>query len=228
MLLPESAHLRPGSDFLMGLAEANCEPAVLGSSAFFAKPDEALAECRAYIKVAASVDCPIVRVFGGQLPEGVGHAEAAEGIAPALREACEIASDHGVTIGLETHDSWSRGDECAVLLETVDHPALGIVWDAHHSYRRGERPEETMAAIGDWIVHVHLKDGLEQGGKAQYELFGEGDLPLAEMLAVLDADGYTAFLSLEWEKKWHPDLAEPEVAFPQFRSKLDEMLAQIA
>jgi len=32
----------------------------------------------------------------------------------------------------------------------------------------------------------------------------------------LQAGGYDGYLTLEWEKRWVPELAEPEVAFPQF------------
>ena len=29
-------------------------------------------------------------------------------------------------------------------------------------------------------------------------------------------DGYDGYFALEWEKKWHPDLPEPEVEYPHF------------
>jgi hypothetical protein len=32
---------------------------------------------------------------------------------------------------------------------------------------------------------------------------------------------------VEWEKKWHPDLAEPEVALPQHADLLREYLAAL-
>ncbi len=70
MNVPASPHLQPGSDFLRGLADSGCRVAVLGSSASFSRPDEALEECRAYVLAAAAIGCPIVRVFGGNLPEG--------------------------------------------------------------------------------------------------------------------------------------------------------------
>jgi sugar phosphate isomerase/epimerase len=47
-------------------------------------------------------------------------------------------------------------------------------------------------------------------------LTGTGKLPLREIVANLNAIGYGRFVSFEWEKKWRPELAEPEVAIPQF------------
>jgi len=37
-----------------------------------------------------------------------------------------------------------------------------------------------------------------------------------------DARGYDDFISVEWEKKWHPEIAEPEVAFPQHLALLQD------
>ncbi len=227
MNVPASPHLQPGSDFLRGLADSGCRVAVLGSSASFSRPDEALEECRAYVLAAAAIGCPIVRVFGGNLPEGRDRRETLALIGPALRRASSFASDHGVTIGLETHDAWCRGDEVAMVLEAVDHPALGVIWDFHHSYRHGETPAASLAAIGPGILHVHLKDGFQREGTVSYTLLGEGDLPLMGFLQGLKDIGYVGMLSLEWEKKWHPQLAEPELAFPLYKVELDRLLARL-
>ena len=36
----------------------------------------------------------------------------------------------------------------------------------------------------------------------------------SESLDVLRAHGYDGWLTVEWEKRWHPELAEPELALP--------------
>ena len=40
---------------------------------------------------------------------------------------------------------------------------------------------------------------------------------MRESLAALRAAGYDGWLTVEWEKRWHPELAEPEVALPRER-----------
>jgi sugar phosphate isomerase/epimerase len=40
-------------------------------------------------------------------------------------------------------------------------------------------------------------------------------VPVRESLAALDATGYDGWLTVEWEKRWHPELAEPEDALPR-------------
>jgi len=36
--------------------------------------------------------------------------------------------------------------------------------------------------------------------------------------------GYRGYYSFEWEKRWHPDIAEPEVAIAQFATVATEYL----
>lgn len=57
----------------------------------------------------------------------------------------------------------------------------------------------------------------------RYTLFGDGDFPGKECLTLLDSRGYTGWYSLEWEKAWHPELADPEVALPQFPARFRQL-----
>ena len=34
------------------------------------------------------------------------------------------------------------------------------------------------------------------------------------IFATLHAQGYDGWYTFEWEKRWHPELAEPEIALP--------------
>jgi hypothetical protein len=55
-------------------------------------------------------------------------------------------------------------------------------------------------------------------------LLGNGEVPVQEMLSRRDGAGYRGWLSAEWEKRWHPEIEEPEVALPQHRRLLDSWL----
>ena len=82
-------------------------------------------------------------------------------------------------------------------------------------------PADTYARIGKWMRHTHLKDSvpLPQGKKDEdrrYVLTGTGQVPVQEQVRVLAKGGYPGFYSFEWEKGWHPEIEEPEVAFPHY------------
>ena len=40
------------------------------------------------------------------------------------------------------------------------------------------------------------------------------------MLRLLAVGGYLYGVSVEWEKRWHPEIEAPEVALPQYRRVL--------
>jgi sugar phosphate isomerase/epimerase len=124
----------------------------------------------------------------------------------------------------ETHDNWIRAGDCKLLLDIIDNPAFGALWDMGHTARvGGESPEESYAAIGPRVGYTHVKDAVYDPDHAQamadgwrYVLPGEGHLPLAEAIALLKQNGYDGWILFEHEKRWHPDLSEPEIAFPAF------------
>jgi fatty-acyl-CoA synthase len=49
----------------------------------------------------------------------------------------------------------------------------------------------------------------------QLVLLGEGEVPVRDMLRALARRGYAGWVSVEWEKKWHPEIPDPEIALPQ-------------
>ncbi|MGE5126925.1 MAG: hypothetical protein ACM3PV_11585, partial [Betaproteobacteria bacterium] len=79
-----------------------------------------------------------------------------------------------------------------------------------------------------WIRHTHLKDSKATGPKPEdrrYVLLGTGEVPVKEQVRVLAGAGYKGYYCFEWEKKWHPEIEEPEVAFPQYAKVMGEYLA---
>ena len=73
-------------------------------------------------------------------------------------------------------------------------------------------------------MHVHIKDSVTTDDSFQYCLPGEGDVPLGEIIDLLRSVSYQGWLSFEWEKRWHPELAEPEVALPAFARVVRDLL----
>jgi sugar phosphate isomerase/epimerase len=180
-------------------------------------------ELRQFLELASDWESPLVRVFGGALPGG-GPGDAADRLARlaaaarALETAAGVAERLGVAIGVETHDSFSSARVVAELLALVQAPSVGAVWDSHHPHRMGERPPEIYAELGPRLLLAQVKDARRAPERAdgwQLVLLGEGEVPVREMLAVLAASGYPGWISVEWEKRWHPEIEEPEVALPQ-------------
>jgi fatty-acyl-CoA synthase len=84
-----------------------------------------------------------------------------------------------------------------------------------------------LSALGDRVLNVHLKDGRKGADGWQLLMLGEGEIPVRDALRLLRAQGYDDFISVEWEKKWHPELAEPEVAYPRHIALLREYVSEL-
>lgn len=170
------------------------------------------------LDIAAELGTHFIRVFGGALPEQSTRAELLEPTAEVLRVLGTYAQERQITVLLETHDSWTRSEDVLALVRAASSPAVRVLWDVHHTYRSGEAPAESVALLGNTLAYVHLKDGRPPAGQPEaWELclLNEGVVPLQQTCTALKSAGYDGYLSLEWEKKWHPELAEPEIALPQ-------------
>ena len=174
-------------------------------------------EARHMIDLAAELGAPFVRVFGGALPEGTTRSAIIEPTAEVLHTIGTYGAEQNVTVTLETHDAWSSSKDVLELLQAVNLPAVKVLWDIHHTYRMGEAPTQSVATLGSAIAYVHVKDGRPAETTDGWELclLNEGVVPLREAFSALKHNGYDGYISLEWEKKWHPEIAEPEIALPQ-------------
>lgn len=172
---------------------------------------------RTWIRLAQELDVPLLRVFGG---DGTGENIEQENtwVIDALREVAPDAERAGVTVMLETHDGFASAYRCATVLNAVNSPAIAALWDSHHPYRMGETAQEVWDVLGPRIAHVHVKDARKDSNEKsgwQLVLVGEGEVPVRGQLEILHRYGYDGYVSVEWEKHWHPEIAEPEIALPQ-------------
>lgn len=179
---------------------------------------EVVEEASRMLDLAAEIGSTFLRVFGGPLPAAISRAELIDPTAAVLHRIGMYAAERGITVVLETHDDWSQSADLLTLLKAANAPAVKVLWDIHHTYRSGEAPVQSVADLGSSIAFVHVKDGRPSPARAdgwQLCLLNEGVVPLREAYDALKQSGYDGYLSLEWEKKWHPEIEEPEIALPQ-------------
>jgi sugar phosphate isomerase/epimerase len=148
---------------------------------------------------------------------GVPRAEMLAHIAGALRGLGDYARGKGVTVIIESHGDFTDSPALLEILQRADSPNVALLWDAHHTFVSGkEQPEDTVRQLGRYIRHTHLKDSVPAGNDRRYVLTGTGDVPVKRQIAALVKTRYRGFYSFEWEKRWHPEIEEPEVAFAQY------------
>jgi sugar phosphate isomerase/epimerase len=207
-------------------------------------PDDAceaqLRDFRRYVELARVFDCPLLRIWpdamGRTLREPVSGA-VLERVAGYVRRATEDAAGAGRRVAVEMHLTIGADARLvARLLELVDHPAAGVIYDPANLYlaRRPYRlsADPALAALAPRIFHVQLKDGdllrptppafaheptLRFGGDFDL-LLGEGRVDLRGALRDLRDAGYDGWYSVETHALPRPGLDSPAIAAGEIRT----------
>lgn len=180
----------------------------IATSCTFADPvkrEAMIRDADAAIDLASDVGAPVIRVFGGELPEGLGRDEAIKGLAEALKRVADHAADSGVIVCLETHDDWCDPAHVAAVLSAVDHGAVAANWDLMHPVRRGGvTMDRAFEILQPWIAHVHFHDGIAKpDGGTDLVPVGTGIIDHKRAVELLIGMDYEGYLSGEWIK-WEP------------------------
>ncbi|HYW65761.1 MAG TPA: sugar phosphate isomerase/epimerase family protein [Candidatus Dormibacteraeota bacterium] len=179
------------------------------------KHAQQLADAKRFIDLASALGSPYVRVFGNEIKGP--KVEVVARVASSLHELGEYAGPRGVTVILESHGDFVDSPTLKDVLTRADSPHAALLWDAHHTYADGhEQPEYTVHELGSWIRHTHLKDSVPAGKERKYVLTGRGDVPIERQVQALRKIGYKGYFCFEWEKAWHPDLEDPEIALADY------------
>jgi len=209
------------------LADAGLEVSAISSSIQVCAPEKLeanLEEARRTITVAKSLGASNVRIFGGGDLSAYSQQELAKIGSDSIEKILGLDGAEDLKWLFETHDLWVKAANCRLLLDAIPNPAFGALWDMGHTYRVGdEKPQDTFDALRGRVGYTHVKDAVYQPDHPKamsdgwrYVFPGTGELPLSESLGILRSHGYDGWVQFEHEKRWHPELPEPEEAFPAF------------
>ena len=186
-------------------------------------------EGKRHIDLASELDAPSIRVFGDRIPDIQSREKIIGQVVQGLLALAQHAEGTGVQVLLESHGDFARLQNLLAVMRAVQHPHVGVLWDVHHPYRFFSEPlAETYEKLKDRIRHVHLKNSVSTSDGVRYSLMSQGDVPVVEVLKLLASGGYDGWIEFEWEKRWHPEIEEPEVALPDFIRVLRAAEAELA
>ncbi len=217
------------------LAKVNISIPILTTNSALAVKDEYCAkvnfhQAREYIDLAARIKAPYIRIMSTDKPEPQdGNLEQCLTL---YRELCEYAAPRGVVPLMETNGLLANSKTMLEFMEKClinNCENIGVLWDIHHPYRfYGETPEYTALNIGKFVKHIHVKDSIstEENGIV-YKMIGYGDVPVFGCLRELKKISYNGFISLEWAKRWNPDLQEPGIVFAHFANYIKNLVKRL-
>ncbi len=169
-----------------------------------------------YINLAVKLGTPYVRILADRNPKQDSEVDDSLVVA-ALKRLAPFAEAKGVTLLVETNGVYADTDRLRKLLDQTASDAVAALWDIHHPYRFvGEKPGKTVQNLGAYIKYVHMKDSIVENGEIRYRMIGEGDLPIDDFMFALRCINYDGYVSLEWVKRWMPDLGDAGIVFPHF------------
>ena len=178
-----------------------------------------------YITLASKLGTPYVRILADQDPHPGDTVDDAV-VLEALRRLIPVAEAKGVTLLVETNGVYADTNRLRNLLDQVGSDAVGALWDLHHPYRfAGEKPETTVQNLGAYIKYVHIKDSVVEDGVVKYKMMGEGDLAdRRDDVRALRSINYEGYITLEWVKRWAPELSDAGVVFPHYANFMERYL----
>jgi len=93
-----------------------------------------------------------------------------------------------------------------------------LIWDVANSLAAGDSIAEAVGEVAPHLAHVHLRDARSVEGQQHWlpVLAGRGAVSFDDAVNALRGLQYDGYVSFEWEKYWHPEIEEPEVALPDF------------
>ncbi len=174
-------------------------------------------EAKQFIDLAEQLKCPYIRVFPNDFPPDQDRNATMDLIAKGLLELGDYARESGVTVLLESHGQVVQSSDLQTIMQAAEHKHVGLIWDIVNMWTvTKEPPKQVYQKLKKYIRHTHIKDLKMVNGAEQYTLLGRGETPVFEGIDALQNAGYTGYFSFEWEKLWHPEIAEPEIALADY------------
>ena len=183
------------------------------------------AELRTYIDAAVRLGCPLVKIFDTQVRAGQSREMAGVAMGDWLLPLADYAADRGVVIAIENALSFRAAKEMWSILDRLQHPSIGCCWDLFNAALIGESPFFSVPVLNSRIVYAQVKDAKLGPLGATLCKLGEGDVQVEKFVTRLKGVGFTGYVTLEWEKAWLPNIAEPEDVLPDAAKKLREWAA---
>jgi sugar phosphate isomerase/epimerase len=167
-----------------------------------------LSEAERLCSLARYLGCPTVQLNAFNELEGRAESEVLRLTARNVADIADIGAEYGIRFQIEGA-AWTPIHslvQCLKLIEMTERENVGLVIDFWHLWAsRDTSPEEVARLNQSVIFGVHLCDGLrpsEDEGWPDERLLrdclpGDGQLPVAEWVAAIQATGYDGVWSGE-------------------------------
>lgn len=218
-------------------ADAGVLPAGVATSVHFDAPifppvigralcdnEKSIRAAKRAIDTAREIGAQYVRVFGYELGAKEKLKPGIERIVERLELAVAGARHTGVSVVLENGGTFATAESLIEIIDRIPSPTLRAAYSPAVAMQAGEDPLDGIAALGDRLLVVKLKDHRD-GTPCP---IGEGEVPCEELVRRLGHGGGTIWGVVEWDRAWLPELDEPGPVLKDAIRKVAEWSAQFA
>lgn len=178
-----------------------------------AEHDKQLTLVRTWIGHGEILGAPVIRVFAGNIPEGMTEDDAITLVAESCQACAEYGAQHGVMVALENHGGvTATADQVLRIVSMVDSDWFGVNLDTGNFHTAD--PYADMAKVAPYTITTHIKTEVRPEGK------GAQPVDYGRVVSILREVGYRGYLSFEYEAA-----EDPMTALPRAVSELRAALA---
>lgn len=186
-----------------------------------------LAGIRKVIGYAKYLGASYIRIYAGNYeatdtdPDG----RKRDQLVRSLKELGENAREAGIQLVMENHFNTMTvsAKQSIEIADLINHPNVGILYDqANLAFTLQEDYQAAIPLQTRKVYYTHVKDLEFKDGNIGFisdsvshpkeedrnvitKIVGEGSLDWPAILQLLHENGYEGWLSLEYERRWHPN-----------------------
>lgn len=208
------------------------EIAALGGYNDFALPVEKLSveenRLRRFCRMAQVLDIDVIRVFGGDLREGMDRNHLLKQIISCFQRAIPAAEQAGVYLAIENHLRLvNDADSLLTILNETGSDRLKITLDFTNFYWLNAdqaATEDMICRLAPYVVHTHFKNARYHHGQCILTTVGEGDLNIEWVIDSLLEAGYRRPFFVAGESEDFTDLEAVKSGFSRSIEYMNQLL----
>ena len=165
--------------------------------------------CEHLVLDAWETQCPLVKAAakeagvvnvgpGGKSDDEESFLQCVE----TLKDRAALAAQYGVKLCCKAHVGGAIYSTPTTLraVKMIDTPSFGVDMDPSHIHRAGEKPEDALASVVQYMGHVHIRDCKGNGpspGAPIDQICGRGEINLYGYFKALTDANYDGPVCLE-------------------------------
>ncbi len=186
------------------------------------------------VEIGSILGSPSIRMFGGDISSYHSQAEYIERMAVGIQKA--LASFPAMKIVLQNHCNSYTFLQGVALCNYLNHERFGMVFSPDHCFLMQENINEVFGLARKYSKQIYISDiALDKTGKVnernyisgQPVLPGKGDIKIKEALQAIGGNNFDGWVTFKWEKIWHDELEEPEIALPYFLNYIKNIMLEL-